>query len=108
MPFIFSAPSKFIEELEKTGEDEVRAALARSDEWIVHAGRIKVVEGWLKSKEDERSAAALARSEEREKNSISIARRAERWALWANIIAIIAIAIAAKDQICAFILFILK
>lgn len=50
MPWIYSAPSKFIAELEKTGEEEVRAALLRGDEWITHEGRSAIVEHWLKSK----------------------------------------------------------
>lgn len=115
MPWITARPADFIATLEKSGEAEVQAALARKDPWVTHAGRVPVVEAWLRSKVDERAANAALRSELRSEREIAIsskanvlvaeanrlaaeantiARRAERWAMWAVIVAVTSTVVA--------------
>lgn len=84
-------------------EAEVREEFSlRTDE----VGRSAIV--WLAEKKADREGADAYRREMREERSLFIAesalssaKRAERWAMWAQLIAIIAIAIAVKDHIIA-------
>lgn len=81
MPWIAAVPSAFIATLEKSGEAEVRAALDRGDEWVTHAGRQKIAEGWLARKD----------SAKRDAQKVHTSRLAAR----ANLIALTAVIIAA-------------
>lgn len=69
-----------------------------------------LVKEWLRERDEERVVAASAKCDEREietlaiaKEANDIARSASRWAMWASIIAIIAIVSEIKDQISALI-----
>lgn len=55
----------------------------------------------------EKTSSAL-RAEDREENNLSVARRSERWAMYAAIIATVALVIAIKDQISDFIRWLLN
>ena len=69
-----------------------------------------LVKEWLREQDAKRTYSASSKREEREEATIAIAkeanaiaRPASRWAMWAVIMAIIAIIVAAKDQILALI-----
>jgi hypothetical protein len=71
---------------ERDGEETVRKRLAQRD-YCTH-DEIPIVEEWLRSKEEQRTLASLAKRDEREEKTLSIARRA-------NTIAIIAMILSA-------------
>ncbi|MBI4192846.1 MAG: hypothetical protein HY525_20225 [Betaproteobacteria bacterium] len=81
----------FREELDRLGEREVRAILARGDQWANLENRRNTANDWLRAKEEERSSAAAARKEVREEESLSISRRALANSERATRISIIAI-----------------
>ena len=80
----------FREELDRLGEREVRAILARG-EWANFTNRRNIANDWLRAKEEERSSAAAARKEVRDEESLSISRRALANSERATRISIIAI-----------------
>lgn len=87
----------FLASIEKLGEDAVRTKLA-SKLWETEPARRGLVELWLKSKDDERAAAAEVKRDAREEDKLRIAHEANliaRRAMYAAIIAAIAAAIAA-------------
>lgn len=85
---------KYVAELEKLGEDEVRKRLIKGN--YGHDGEYYfVVEAWLQSKAD-------ARKESREAISLSISRKALFNSHIATIIAAIAIIVAASDKLITF------
>jgi hypothetical protein len=88
MPWSSIKPAEFTETLEKSGEAEVRAALAREDKWVTLEGRSKIAEGWLTSKESSRIEAREARRDRRENITLAVA-----------IVAAIIAAIAARADI---------
>ena len=105
----------FREQLEKHNDpQEVRERLAAGQYGQHSAG---IAQEYLASIDRKDAAALASRSEAREIEMLAIAkataasasvasiaaRAAARWAMWAAIIATTAIAIAAKDQIFAFI-----
>lgn len=57
------------------------------------------VEAELTERDLAEKAAVANRAEDREENSLSVARRNERWAMYAAIIATVSLIIAIKDQI---------
>lgn len=84
----------FREELESLGEVEVRRILARGDQWAALENRKNVAFDWLREKES-------AKRDAREDEAIAIAReandiasRAERWAMYAAIAAVIALIVS--------------
>ena len=79
----------FRAELEALGESEVKAILARGDQWANLQNRVNVAQLWLREKED-------ARRDSREEKTLCIAMRA-------NTIAIIAIVLATVTAIAAII-----
>ncbi len=88
-------------------ESKVRIAIASGH---YNPNDAAVAQDWLKRKEEARSAAASAIRDAREIETLSIAkeandiaRSASRWAMWASIIAVIAIVSEMKDQISALI-----
>lgn len=90
MPFDYAS---FEAELNTLGETEVRARYRR-DEYLNHAIKNRFVQDWLQSFED-------ARRDAREKETLSVAKeanriasRAERWAMYAAIAAVIALVIS--------------
>lgn len=90
MPFDYAG---FEAELDALGEPEVRAKYRR-DEYLNHAIKNRFVQDWLREKDD-------VRRDEREEETISIARdanriasRAERWAMYAAIAAVIALIVS--------------
>ena len=87
--------------LEKLGYEGVLAEMAKGEGRLGRPGSPvrEEIGHWLKLKEEERSTASAAKRDQREEETLSIARKASRWALWANIIAIIAIIVATKDQV---------
>ena len=86
---------KIICRLEALSETDARSAIIKGDfgDSPSHPVR-RVADAWLAAKDS-------ARRDAREERTLSIARLASRWALWANIIAITAIVIAIKDHILA-------
>ena len=99
-----SIAQDFLSALEKSGEDEVRSALARGDAWVTYENRSAIAMDWLKRKEDARkadsdSAARLANTSARSQDF--------RYRMWA-IMATIAIAmLAAQSQILSLINFLI-
>ena len=101
-----------ISRLESIGESEVRARLPFGDfgDVLSHPYR-RVTEDWLSAKASKRAEADSAKRDAREAESLSIAkeandiaRSASKWALYAAIIATVAIAVATKDAIFSLIL----
>ena len=117
------APLTALEEFTSTlitlGEEQVRANLLQH---VWNSPRKEWASEWLEFQEKTRASNAAARTEMREEESISIAKRAlsvaadanrvasetrdstaaqARWAMWAAIIATVAAVVAAKDQIVA-------
>lgn len=92
--------------LEKLGYEGVLLEMAKGDGRLGRPGSVlrEDIEHWLRLKETERALTSSAKRDAREEETLSIARKASRWALWANIIAVIAIAIAIKDQIISLVL----
>lgn len=92
--------------LEKLGYEGVLLEMAKGDGRLGRPGSVvrEDIEHWLRLKETERALAYSAKRDAREEETLSIARNASRWALWANIIAIIAIAIAIREQIFSLII----
>ncbi|WP_231495554.1 hypothetical protein [Hylemonella gracilis] len=91
MPWKTAHPDKYIAALEKSGEAEVRAAIARGDPWVSGMYR-ESAEQWLQAKAD-------SRSEAREDESLRIARQAARWSMWATVIALLAVIISARELV---------
>ena len=91
MPWSSNEPSEFTSALEKAGEPEVKAALARDDKWVVLEGRRKIAESWLRSKEEDRRETREIETLSIAKEANVIARRAARWAMYAAIAAVIAL-----------------
>jgi hypothetical protein len=84
-------------------ESDVRAKIASDQYPRLH---VNLAQEWLRRREEDRSSAAAARSEAREERMLLIAsatsdsaRLAQRWAMWAAIIAITAITIATQERI---------
>jgi hypothetical protein len=76
---------------ERDGEEIVRKRLAQRD-YCTH-DEIPIIEEWLHGKEEQRTLASLAKRDEREEKTLSIARRANTIAIIAMILsAIIALA----------------
>ncbi|MBK9160059.1 MAG: hypothetical protein IPM27_00565 [Nitrosomonadales bacterium] len=80
--------------LEKLGVEGVLAEMAKGEGRLGRPGSEvrEEINHWLAAK-------MLARQEASSAANLSIARNAERWAMWATIIAVIAIAVGIKDQI---------
>ena len=80
--------------LEKLGVEGVLAEMAKGDGNLGRPDSAvrEEISHWLAAK-------MLARQEASSAANLSIARNAERWAMWATIIAVIAIAVGIKDQI---------
>ena len=80
--------------LEKLGVEGVLAEMAKGEGKLGRPGSEvrEEINHWLAAK-------MLARQEASSAANLSIARNAERWAMWATIIAVIAIAVGIKDQI---------
>lgn len=104
--------SNDLEHLEKLGYEGVLAEMAKGDGRLGRPGSQvrEEIEHWLRLKAEERALASSAKRDAREEETLSIAREANRialaasrWAMYAAIIAITAIAIATKDQILALI-----
>jgi hypothetical protein len=105
--------------LEQLGYEGVLAEMAKGEGRLGRPGSQlrEEVGHWLKLKEAERALASAAKRDAREEATLSIAKEANtiasdalaaarssaRWAMWAAIIAAIAIVITAKDQILALI-----
>lgn len=108
-------PSELFAKLDADGEDNVRLKLAQGI-WS-EPRTVALIKEWLALIDRERSAAASAKRDAREEETLAIAKSANRlasdsnrialaasrWAMYAAIIAITAIAIATKDQILALI-----
>ena len=105
----------FMQQLEAHGDElEVRERIAKGQ---YHGEHLGIALEWLRRKEEKRSSSAASKRDAREEETLSIAKEANRiasnalvaarsssrWAMWAAIIAMIAIVIAAKDQILTFI-----
>ena len=102
-------------QLEELGYEGVLLELAKGDGRLGRPGSVlrQDIEHWLRLKEAERELATSAKRDGREEETLSIAKEANRiaasaevaargssrWAMWAAIIATMAIAIAMKDQI---------
>lgn len=67
----------FVKELERIGEADVRARLARGEFGMVGSSKSKVVNGWLNVKESERSAARETKADSISEEALSTARRAD-------------------------------
>ena len=80
--------------LEKLGVEGVLAEMAKGEGRLGRPGSEvrEEINHWLAAK-------ILQRQEASSAANLSIARSATRWAMWATIIAVIAIAISVKDQI---------
>lgn len=87
------------EELEAAGEAAVRADLSKGKYGDASDPRHIYVSACLEGMEIERAEAAAARKETREKESLSISRKALRNSTIATIIAITAIIVAAREPI---------
>ena len=97
--------------------DDERGVRDRLANRQYHSDQIPVIEEWLRRKVEARTQAAAAKRDALEEESLAVdkatsratseaaisARSAARWAMWAAIIAITAVAIANKDQILALI-----
>ena len=101
--------------LESLGYEGVLLEMAKGDGRLGRPGSVlrEDIEHWLRLKESERNLTSSAKRDAREEATLSIAkeandiaRSASRWAMWAAISAIIAIAIAiaTKDQMLALII----
>jgi len=116
-------PSALFPKLEASGEEDVRLKLAQGI-WS-EPRTVALIREWLALKDRARSDAASAKRDAREEETLAIARSAlaianddlsiardsaksartnARWALYSAITAVIAAAIATKDQILALIL----
>jgi hypothetical protein len=84
MPWVTLTSSDFIAALEKSGESEVRAALASKAPWVTHAGRDKIAEEWLKGKEEDRFTNIGISSALREEKTLSLSREANLFSKDAN------------------------
>ncbi len=84
----------FREELEELGESEVKSILARGDQWANLQNRVNVAQLWLREKEDSRRDERDKRMESIAKDANRIASRAERWAMYAAIAAVIALIVS--------------
>lgn len=84
----------FRAELEKIGEAEVKAMLARGDQWANLQNRVNVAQLWLREKEDARRQALESETLSVAKEANRIASRAERWAMYAAIAAVIALIVS--------------
>jgi hypothetical protein len=87
--------------LKLDSEDDEFSVRRRLDEGKYSPWEAGVVEKWLRIKSEERASAIAARSEAREEEALSaakeanrIASRAERWAMYAAIIAIVGVIIS--------------
>ena len=91
--------SAFWKQLEaQNDESKVRIAIASGH---YNPNEAAVAQDWLKRKEEARSAAASAKRDSREEETLAIAKeankiasRAERWAMYAAIAAVIALIIS--------------
>jgi hypothetical protein len=79
-------------EFESLGEEAVR--MIDSGSQAVPDDRIRFSRIWLKEQEGSRIAAALAKQDAREEETLSLARKALRSSYWANAVAIVAAIIA--------------
>lgn len=79
-------------EFESLGEEAVR--MMDSGSQAVPDDRIRFSRVWLKQQENSRVAAASAKRDAREEETLSIARKALRSSYWANAVAIVAAIIA--------------
>lgn len=116
--------TEFWATLDAVGEDQVRINLIKKI-YGDHGAKRELVLEWLRRKEESRALEASAKGDAREEETLSIAKDAlaiakdanriasedlsaarlnARWAMWAAIIATVAAAIAAKDQIYALII----
>lgn len=98
--------------LEELGYEAVLLEMAKGEGRMARPGSDgrEAVENWLRLKESERALASSVKRDAREIETLSIAkeandiaRSASRWAMWASIIAVIAIVSEIKDQISALI-----
>lgn len=96
-------------EFESAGEDAVRFALS-ANQYKIFALKVPHAKEWLRLKEEYRASQESSSRKDREEETLSIAKEANRialsaarWAMWAAIIATIAIVIVSKDQILALI-----
>jgi hypothetical protein len=87
--------------LEELGYEGVLAEMAKGEGRLGRPGSQvrEEIEHWLKLKEEQRSSVSAAKRDAREEETLSIARKASRRSMWANIIALTAAIVAAKDQI---------
>lgn len=94
---------KSLAHLESLGYEGVLAELAKGDGRLGRPGSVlrEDIEHWLRLKETERESSAAAIRDKREEETLSIARdandiakRAERWAMYAAIAAVIALIIS--------------
>ena len=94
----------FLQQLEKhNNELDVREHIAHG---TYNAQSLAIAQEWLRRKEEERSVSASASRDAREERmaiatevAAAAAARAAKWAMYAAIIATIAMAIAIKDHI---------
>ena len=86
----------FLQQLEKhNNELDVREHIANG---TYNAQSLAIAQEWLRRKEEARSVSASAARDAREKAMLSATRRAERWAMYAAIIATTALITTVKDQ----------
>lgn len=92
------------QDLDAMGERAVRNDLNSGKYGHAGLAPFAFVSAWLADAAFSREIEASAKRDAREEETLAIARKASRWALWANIIAVIAIAIAIKDQVVSLVI----